>query len=217
MRNLCLHPNSCFFRYSLLLHDFFLLRVGQGPATSPDPGDFGKPAATVGPNESFVMPLATLLTPEIAKSAGVAYVHYLSFMICFAALVVERRLLRPDPDRRAATAMVITDIIYGMAAWALLVSGIFRVLYFGQGSDFYTTNPLFWWKVGLYLSVGALSLYPTVTYILWAIPLRKGELPKVSEALATRLGWIVNIELVGFALVPLLATLMARGVGLPAS
>jgi putative membrane protein len=56
-----------------------------------------------------------------------------------------------------------------------------------------------------------------VTYILWAIPLRKGELPKVSEALATRLGWIVNIELAGFAIVPLLATLMARGVGLPAS
>ncbi len=163
------------------------------------------------------MPLATVLTPEIAKSAGVAYLHYVSFMVCFAALVVERRLLRPDPDRRSATAMVITDIIYGLAALALLVSGIFRVLYYGQGSEFYTQNPLFWWKVGLYLSVGALSLYPTITYILWAIPLRKGELPKVSQALATRLGWIINVELVGFAFVPLLATLMARGVGLPAS
>ena len=162
------------------------------------------------------MPLATVLTPEIAKSAGVAYLHYVSFMVCFAALVVERRLLRPDPDRRSATAMVITDIIYGLAALALLVSGIFRVLYYGQGSEFYTQNPLLV-KVGLYLSVGALSLYPTITYILWAIPLRKGELPKVSQALATRLGWIINVELVGFAFVPLLATLMARGVGLPAS
>ncbi len=163
------------------------------------------------------MSLATVLTPEVAKSAGVAYVHYLSFMLCFAALVVERRLLGPNPDRRTATAMVITDIIYGIAALALLLSGILRVLYFGQGSDFYTTNPLFWWKVGLYLSVGALSLYPTVTYILWAVPLRKGELPKVSDALAKRLGLIVNIELAGFAFVPLLATLMARGVGLPSA
>ena len=163
------------------------------------------------------MTLATVLTPEIAKSAGVAYVHYLSFMLCFAALVVERRLIRPDPDRRTATVMVITDVIYGMAALALLVSGIFRVLYFGQGSEFYTTNPLFWWKVGLYLSVGGLSLYPTITYVLWAIPLRKGELPKVSQALASRLEWILNIELVGFALIPLMATLMARGVGLPAA
>ena len=163
------------------------------------------------------MPLAAVLNPEIAKSAGVAYIHYLSFMLCFAALVVERRLIRPDPDRRTATAMVITDIIYGIAALALLVTGILRVLYFGQGSEFYTENPLFWWKVGLYLSVGGLSLYPTVTYILWAIPLRKGELPKVGQSLASRLGWIINVELVGFALVPMLATLMARGVGLSAA
>ena len=110
--------------------------------------------------------------------------------------------------------MVITDVVYGIAALSVLLSGIARVLHFGQGTSFYTENPLFWWKVGTYLAVGALSLYPTVTYILWAIPLRKGELPQVSEALANRLRWILNIELVGFATIPLLATLMARGVGL---
>jgi putative membrane protein len=66
----------------------------------------------------------------------------------------------------------------------------------------------------VFLTVGTLSLYPTVTYITWAIPLRKGELPKVSEALARRLAWILNIELAGFAAIPLLASLMARGVGL---
>ena len=163
------------------------------------------------------MDLAVAFTSDIAKSAGVAYVHYLSFMLCFAALIVERRLIKTSPNRREATAMVITDIVYGIAALALLVSGILRVMYFGQGSEFYTQNPLFWWKVGLYLSVGGLSLYPTVTYILWAIPLRKGELPQVTEALANRLSWIINIELAGFASIPLMATLMARGVGLPAA
>ena len=152
---------------------------------------------------------------KVLPRAGVAYVHYLSFMLCFGALVLERRLIQPNPNRQDATLMVITDVVYGMAALALLVSGILRVLHFGQGSAFYTENPLFWWKVGIYLGVGGLSLYPTVTYILWAIPLRKGELPQVSEALAKRLAWILNIELVGFALIPLLATLMARGVGLP--
>ena len=153
----------------------------------------------------------------VITSAVVAYVHYLSFMLCFGALVLERRLIRPDPDRKDATLMVITDVVYGIAALALLLTGIARVLHFGQGSAFYTSNPLFWWKVGTYLAVGALSLYPTITYILWAIPLRKGELPKVSEALANRLRWILNIELAGFAVVPLLAALMARGVGLPAA
>ena len=163
------------------------------------------------------MVLAVAFTSDVAKSAGVAYIHYLSFMLCFAALVVERRLIKASPNRREATAMVITDIVYGIAALALLVSGILRVMYFGQGAEFYTQNPLFWWKVGLYLSVGGLSLYPTVTYILWAIPLRKGELPQVSEVLANRLSWIINIELAGFASIPLMATLMARGVGLPAA
>ena len=151
---------------------------------------------------------------EVLSSAGVAYVHYLSFMVCFGALVLERRLIRPDPDRKDAILMVITDVTYGLAALGVLLSGILRVLYFGQGSSFYTENPLFWWKVGTYMAVCALSLYPTITYILWAIPLRKGELPKVSEALANRLRWVLNIELVGFATIPLMASLMARGVGL---
>ncbi|MEB3334309.1 MAG: DUF2214 family protein [Cyanobacteriota bacterium] len=160
------------------------------------------------------MAVPTPLSSQVLSSAGVAYIHYLSFMVCFAALVLERRLIRPSPERSEAVLMVITDVVYGIAALALLVSGILRVVHFGQGSAFYMENPLFWWKVGLYLSVGSLSLYPTVTYILWAIPLRKGELPQVSEALAHRLRWILNVEIAGFALIPLLATLMARGVGL---
>ena len=109
------------------------------------------------------MHLAVALTADIAKNAGVGYVHYVSFMLCFGALVLERKLIKANPDRGEATAMVVTDIVYGIAALALLVSGILRVIHFGQGSEFYTQNPLFWWKVGLYLSVGGLSLYPTIT------------------------------------------------------
>ncbi|MXY62679.1 MAG: DUF2214 family protein [Synechococcus sp. SB0665_bin_28] len=45
-------------------------------------------------------------------------------------------------------------------------------------------------------------------------PLRKGELPQVSGALCTRLAWSINVEVAGFASIPLLAALMAHGVGL---
>jgi len=161
------------------------------------------------------MPSLPFFDSPVVPRALMAYGHYLSFMVCFAALVLERRLIRPQPDRRDAIWMVVTDVVYGLAALGVLITGILRVLYFGQGSAFYTENPLFWWKVGTYLAVGGLSLYPTITYILWAIPLRKGELPQVSETLATRLKWILNIEILGFALIPLLASLMARGVGRP--
>ena len=110
--------------------------------------------------------------------------------------------------------MIIADIIYGIAGVALLVSGIYRVLKFGQGSEFYTQNPLFWTKMVSFGLVGSLSLYPTITYVLWAIPLSKGELPNVKNNLVSRLKMIINIELIGFASIPFLATLMSRGVGL---
>ena len=110
--------------------------------------------------------------------------------------------------------MIVADIVYGIAGVALLVSGIYRVIKFGQGSEFYTQNPLFWTKMVTFGLVGSLSLYPTVTYILWAIPLSKGELPNVTSNLVSRLRLIINIELIGFSSIPFFATLMARGVGL---
>ena len=47
------------------------------------------------------------------------------------------------------------------------------------------------------------------------ISLRNGKLPEFSENKTSLISWFINIELVGFALIPLLATFMARGIGLP--
>ena len=151
---------------------------------------------------------------DIIKSASVAYIHYLSFMICFGALVYERNSLKVNPNRQEAISMVVADIIYGIAGVALLVSGIYRVIKFGQDPEFYTQNPIFWAKIVVFALVGSLSLYPTVTYVLWVIPLRKGTLPIVNENLVSRLRLIINFELVGFSSIPFLATLMSRGFGL---
>jgi len=158
--------------------------------------------------------LGFFLPVDLFNSAVVAYIHYLSFMICFGALIFERISLKPNPNREQAISMVVADIIYGIAGVALLVSGIYRVIKFGQGSGFYTQNPIFWTKIVVFAFVGSLSLYPTITYVLWAIPLSKGTLPEVTENLVARLRVIINVELVGFASIPFLATLMARGVGL---
>ena len=158
--------------------------------------------------------IGLVLPVDLLKSASIAYIHYLSFMICFGVLIYERVSLKIDPNRKEAISMVIADIIYGIAGIALLVSGIYRVVKFGQGAEFYTQNPIFWTKIVIFGLVGSLSLYPTITYVLWAIPLSKGTLPVVKENLVLRLRLIINFELFGFACIPFLATLMARGVGL---
>tara|TARA_B100000214_G_C23878142_1_gene585953 strand:- start:522 stop:1046 length:525 start_codon:yes stop_codon:yes gene_type:complete len=161
----------------------------------------------------FVL-IVLVIPPRGLQSALVAYIHYLSLILCFGALLYERLSLKSKPSKREAISMIFADIIYGLAGIALLISGIFRVIRFGQGADFYTQNPVFWTKIILFGLVGSLSIYPTVTYVLWAIPISKGKLPEVSENLVSRLRTIINIELVGFASIPLIATLMARGVGL---
>ena len=157
---------------------------------------------------------ASVASPAVLGSASVAYVHYLSFILCFWALVYESFSLKSDLSKRKAISMIVADMVYVIAGILLLISGILRVIKFGQGADFYTQNPVFWTKIILFGIVGSLSLYPTVTYVLWAIPISKGKLPEVSENLVLRLRTIINIELLGFASIPFLATLMARGVGL---
>ncbi len=160
------------------------------------------------------MALRNLFDSGILNSALVAYVHYLCILLCFGALLFERLYLKTDLNKQEAISIILADIIYGLAGLMLIVTGILRVKYFGQGAEFYTQNPLFWIKIGSYIAVGLLSLYPTITYVLWAIPLSKNKVPEITSQLVSRFRFIINVELIGFSAIPFLATLMARGIGL---
>ena len=149
-----------------------------------------------------------------STSAIVAYIHYLGIILCFGALMFERFILKVNLNKNETISIIIADVIYGIAGLAILITGILRVKYYGQGGEFYTSNPIFWVKVSLYIVVGLISLYPTTTYILWAIPLSKNKLPVISENLVKRFKLIIMTELVGFTVIPFFATLMSRGIGL---
>ena len=151
---------------------------------------------------------------KVFTSALVAYVHYLGIVLCFGSLMFERIILKMNLSKNETISIIIADLIYGIAGLAILITGILRVKYYGQGGEFYTSNPIFWGKVSLYIVIGLLSLYPTITYILWAIPLSKNKLPVISENLVKRFKLLITTELVGFAIIPFFATLMSRGIGL---
>ena len=151
---------------------------------------------------------------DVSSSALVAYVHYLGIILCFGALTYERIILKINLSKNEFISIILADVVYGIAGLAILITGILRVKYFGQGGEFYTSNPIFWIKVSLYIFIGLLSLYPTITYVLWAIPLSKNKLPVVSENLVKRFKLIITTELVGFTVIPFFATLMSRGIGL---
>jgi putative membrane protein len=143
-------------------------------------------------------------------SAITAYFHYLGFMVAFGSLIVEMFNLKKEMTIDEAKRVFLADAVYGLSVLIVLVTGVLRVIYFGKGSDYYLNNPFFYAKMGLFLFVGLLSLYPTVTFISWLKGLQNGEVPALEVAEVNRLSWLLKGELFGFTLLPLLAAIMAR-------
>ena len=145
------------------------------------------------------------------ESAATAYVHYLSFMLAFGALAVESQTLKKDISLEDAWRLVIADTIYGLSATTVLITGILRVHYFGKGQDYYLSSPIFYTKVGIFVIVGLLSLYPTFLFISWIKTLRDRQPPNLELSKVQILSWMIRGELIGLVLIPLFATLLARG------
>jgi putative membrane protein len=143
-------------------------------------------------------------------SAITAYFHYLGFMVAFAALTIEIFNFKKEMTLDEAKRVAFADAAYGLAALVILVTGVLRVLYFGKGTDYYLSNPFFYAKMGVFVIVGLVSLYPTFTFISWFKGLQNGETPSLEIAQVNRLSWVIKGELFGFTLLPLLAAVMVR-------
>lgn len=143
-------------------------------------------------------------------SSITAYFHYLGFMLAFAALTVEVFNLKPEMTLDEAKKVAFADAAYGIAATAILITGILRVLYFGKGTDYYLSNPFFYAKMGVFVIVSLFSLYPTFTFLSWIKMLQAGEIPNVEIPKINRISWLIKGELVCFTILPLLAAVMAR-------
>lgn len=147
-------------------------------------------------------------------SAITAYLHYLGFMLAFGALVVESQTLKTDLNLADAWKILVADAIYGLSATLVLITGILRVIYFGKGTDYYLSSPVFYTKVGIFILVSVLSLYPTFSFVSWVKGLQDGKPPTLQPPQMQRLSWLIKGELTGLALIPLLAAMLARGIRL---
>jgi putative membrane protein len=78
----------------------------------------------------------------------------------------------------------------------------------GKSSAFYSKNWIFHTKITLFALIGILSIHPTVFFIRK----RKGSADEVI-AIPKSVFWMLRLELLLLAIIPLLAGLMARGVG----
>lgn len=142
-----------------------------------------------------------------------AYTHVIGIILLFGGLLAEWLFFQPTLNTSLMQRLVWSDLCYGLGALLVLASGFARAGLSAKGVDFYLGNPLFHLKLAVFTVVGLLSIYPTREFIRWRRLLKRGESPVLDGARAARIAQILRWELAIGAFIPLLAVLMARGVG----
>lgn len=137
------------------------------------------------------------------------YLHFICIFAIVGSLVSEHLLLKKELRRKEIKRVATIDGIYGMAAMTLLAVGLTLWLGgFGKPSEFYTLNFVFHIKITLFATVGILSIYPTVFFI----KNRKGD-PDEVVSIPKTIFMLLRLELLLLFIIPLLAGLMAKGIG----
>jgi|SRR6267142_3297096 len=137
------------------------------------------------------------------------YIHFISIFAIVGSLVSEHLLLKNRMTCSEIGRLARIDAVYGAAALSLLMAGLILWLgSVGKPSWFYSMNWVFHTKITLFALVGLISIYPTVFFMRN----RKGDADKVIEV-PKSIFISLRIELLLLFIIPLLAGLMAHGVG----
>src|SRR3546814_5688052 len=96
-----------------------------------------------------------------------ASLHHLLVFGLVSMLVAQAVLLRGRMDGTVLAKLGGIDRGYGITALSLLVVGFLRVFHGVMGEDFYLHNPWFHAKVGAFVLVGLVSIWPTVRFLRW--------------------------------------------------
>jgi putative membrane protein len=136
------------------------------------------------------------------------YLHFISIFAIVGSLTTEFILLKKEMTSVELGRLAKIDGVYGLAALTLLAAGLTLWLGdYGKPSVYYTKNWIFLTKVSLFATIGILSIYPTIFF------LKNRVTSEAPIQIPAAIFWMLRIELILLFIIPLLAGLMARGVG----
>jgi putative membrane protein len=145
----------------------------------------------------------------MALEITLRYIHFISIFAIVGSLVSEHLLLKKTMTRGELGHVARIDAVYGIAAVTLLTAGLILWLgSVGKPSWFYSKNWVFHTKITLFALVGILSIYPTIFFLR----ARKGD-PAEVVTVPKPVFMMLRLELSLLFIIPLLAGLMAHGVG----
>ncbi|WP_027252464.1 DUF2214 family protein [Photobacterium halotolerans] len=138
----------------------------------------------------------------------IRYFHFIGIFALFSVLVVEHMLIKRRLTAEEMHRLARLDALYGISAVVVLLAGLAMWFLVGKPAAFYTANPVFHAKVTLFLIVAALSVFPTVFFY------RHRRTTRETIPVPPVIVILIRLELLLLLAIPLLAVLMAKGIGL---
>ena len=142
-----------------------------------------------------------------------AYAHLLAILTMVVFLASEAALCRVEWLNAAVVERLgKIDMVYGISAGLVLLTGLARVFLGSKGAAWYAHNPLLYLKLAMFLVIGLVSIKPTLMFVRWRRTLRaSGALPDALEIKKARRLVMVQAHILPF--IPLAAVFLARGFG----
>ena len=147
------------------------------------------------------------------SDAILAYLHFASILTLIWFLAKEWTLLQAGPEHLDARRLALADLFYFLAAMAVLASGLGRALAGAKPWAYYAGNPVFHIKISLFVLVALVSIKPTLLIMRWRKAAAADPAFRVAAHEWRLVRRLVLVEMHVFALIPLAAVMMARGLG----
>lgn len=139
--------------------------------------------------------------------------HVLTLALGAGAIFARARALHRLSGPGGLPAVFRADNLWGVAAILWLATGLWRA--FGgleKGTAYYLSNPWFHAKLGLFVLIVVLEIWPAATLVRWRMAMRRGVTPDLSPA--RKLARVSDLELALVVVIVFLATAIGRGYGL---
>lgn len=149
--------------------------------------------------------------PPMMRDALLSYAHFFGAFVLFGALFGQALMIRQPPGPAMVRLIARLDMVFGLSALWMIAAGVSRVLWGAKGPDYYAAQPFFAAKMAVFVLIGLVSIWPSLKFRAWARALKADGAfaPAAGEVKSIRT--LITAELFLFALLPLFAALMARG------
>jgi putative membrane protein len=140
----------------------------------------------------------------------VAWIHYVAIMLLIASLLGEHLLLKQQVTLSEARTIQRLDIVYGVSAGIVLITGILR-MFLEKGPAYYNHHIAFHILFGIFVVAALLSIYPTLIFLRWRSDTLAGRGQQLAPDQFRKIQIVLRVEMTLLLLAPFFATWMAHG------